>query len=58
MKDLDLNTMTSDEFGEARDPRPEVQDFDRVVDAALWSRGFLRGVLDFGSAAAAMGLAA
>lgn len=56
MKDEDLSQMSFDAFDEARDPRPEVQDFDRVVEAALSRRGFLRGVLAFGSAATAMGL--
>ncbi|MEL7343306.1 MAG: PhoX family phosphatase, partial [Pseudomonadota bacterium] len=36
-------------------PRPEVQDFDRVVDRAISRRGFLGGVLAFGSGAAVMG---
>lgn len=56
MKDLDLRHMSFDEFDEARDPRPDVQDFDRVVEAAMSRRGFLRGVLAFGSAATAMGV--
>ncbi len=56
MKDLDIRHMSFDEYDEARNPRPEVQDFDRVVERALSRRGFLRGVLAFGSAATAMGL--
>lgn len=56
MKDLDIRHMSFDEFDEARDPRPVEQEFDRVVERALSRRGFLRGVLAFGSAATAMGL--
>jgi uncharacterized protein len=43
-----------DEFDELRNPRPAVQEFDRVVERAISRRGFL-GVLAMGSAAAAMG---
>jgi uncharacterized protein len=43
-----------DEFDELRNPRPAVQEFDRVVERAMSRRGFL-GVLAMGSAAAAMG---
>lgn len=56
MQNLDIRHMSFDEFDEARDPRPEVQEFDRVVERALSRRGFLRGVLAFGSAATAFGL--
>jgi secreted PhoX family phosphatase len=37
-------------------PAPETVDFDRVVEAAISRRGFLGGVVAFGSGAAAMGL--
>ena len=43
-----------DEFDELRNPRPLVQEFDRVVARAMSRRGFL-GVLAMGSAAAVMG---
>ena len=46
--------LSFDAFDEARDPRPDVQDFDRVVAAAIDRRGFL-GVLALGSGAAALG---
>ena len=46
--------LSFDAFDEARDPRPAVQDFDRVVAAAIDRRGFL-GVLALGSGAAALG---
>ena len=36
-------------------PRPTEQAFDRVVERALSRRGFLGGVLAFGSGAAVMG---
>lgn len=56
MTDPDIRHMSFDEFDEARDPRPAEQEFDRVVERALSRRGFLQGVLAFGSAATAMGL--
>ena len=49
-----LSRLSFDDFDEARDPRPDEQDFDRVVAAAISRRGFL-GVLAMGSGAAAMG---
>lgn len=57
MKDLDLKTLSFDEIDEARSPRPAPA-FDAVVASALSRRGFLRGVLAFGSGAAAMGMGA
>ncbi len=56
MKDADLRHMSFDEFDEARDPRPQGCDFDRVVESALTRRGLLGGVLVFGSGAAVMGM--
>jgi len=56
MKDADFHHMTFDEFDEARDPRPEAPEFDAIVERALSRRGFLGGVVAFGSGAAAMGL--
>lgn len=44
-----------DEFDELRSPRPAENDFDRVVERAVSRRGFLRGVLAFGSGAAVFG---
>ena len=44
-----------DEFDELRDPRPAENDFDRVVEGAISRRGFLGGVLAFGSGAMAFG---
>jgi len=49
-----LSHLSFDDFDEARDPRADEQDFDRVVAAAISRRGFL-GVLAMGSGAAAMG---
>ncbi len=54
MKDLDTRSLSFDELDELRFPRPEEQEFDRVVARAISRRGFL-GVLAMGSAAAAMG---
>lgn len=55
MKDVDIHDLSFDEFDELRDPRPETTDFDRVVEAAVSRRGFLAGLIAFGSGAAAMG---
>lgn len=44
-----------DDFDELRDPRPAENDFDAVVDRAMSRRGFLGGVVAFGSGAMAMG---
>jgi len=38
--------LSFDEFDELRDPRPAGNDFDRVVEAAISRRGFLRGALN------------
>ena len=55
MKDIDTKNLSWDEWDELRRPAPETTDFDRIVEAALSRRGFLGGVLAFGSGAAAMG---
>lgn len=55
MKDQDTYDLSFDEWDELHDPRPEGSDFDEVVETALSRRGFLGGVLAFGSGAAAMG---
>jgi secreted PhoX family phosphatase len=55
MKDVDTNRLSADEWDELNFPRPEVQEFDRVVERAISRRGFLGGVLAFGSGAAVMG---
>ncbi|MFO7806725.1 MAG: PhoX family phosphatase [Paracoccaceae bacterium] len=57
MKDNDLNSMSADDWDELNFPRPKDQDFDRVVERAVSRRGFLSGVLAFGSGAAVMGTA-
>ncbi len=56
MKDFDINKITWDELDELRRPAPETTDFDRVVEAAMSRRGFLRSIVAFGSGAAALGL--
>ncbi|WP_349370676.1 PhoX family phosphatase [Salinarimonas sp.] len=58
MKDIDLNEISADEWDEKNFPRPEESEFDRVVERAISRRGFLGGVLAFGSAAAVMGAGA
>jgi len=54
MNPSDRARLSFDDFDELRDPRPEQQDFDRIVSAAISRRGFL-GVLTLGSGAAALG---
>ncbi|WP_149142186.1 PhoX family protein [Gemmobacter caeruleus] len=44
-----------DAFDEARSPRAEETDFDRIVARGLSRRGFLSGLVAFGSGAAVMG---
>lgn len=56
MKDQSYEPMNWDAFDERRRPAPETVDFDRVVEAAMSRRGFLRSVVVLGSGAAAMGL--
>ena len=58
MHDLDVLSLSADEWDELQDPRPEECDFDRVVALAMSRRGFLSGLVAFGSGAAAMGLGA
>jgi len=55
MKDIKQHAMSPDDWDEMNFPRPLVQGFDDVVDAALSRRGFMGGVLTFGSGAAVMG---
>lgn len=51
MKRIDTESLSFDEFDELINPRPEETDFDRIVDAAIVRRGFLGGVMAFGSLA-------
>ncbi|WP_075214584.1 PhoX family protein [Mongoliimonas terrestris] len=55
MSDVDLSKLSWDERDEVINPPPAVTDFDRVVEAAISRRGFLGGLLVFGSGAAALG---
>ncbi|WP_299612542.1 PhoX family phosphatase [uncultured Tateyamaria sp.] len=57
MKDIDRADMSPDDWDELNFPRPEEHDFDRVVEAAISRRGFMGGVVAFGSGAAVMGTA-
>ncbi|MEQ9694136.1 PhoX family phosphatase [Shimia sp. SDUM112013] len=57
MTDIDTTDMSADDWDELNFPRPETSDFDNVVEEALTRRGFLGGVLAFGSGAAVMGTA-
>jgi len=54
---IEHRELTADEWDEVNFPRPEVQEFDRVVERAISRRGFLGGALVFGSGAAVMGSA-
>ncbi|QFT93139.1 hypothetical protein FIU86_09805 [Roseovarius sp. THAF9] len=56
MKDADHTRLSADDWDEKMHPRPEETEFDRVVEAAISRRGFLGGVLAFGSGATAMGM--
>ena len=56
MKDIDHSTISADDWDEINFPRPEEQEFDRVVERAISRRGFLGGVVAFGSGAAAMNM--
>jgi secreted PhoX family phosphatase len=47
--------LSADDWDELQSPRPETNDFDRVVERAISRRGFMGGVLAFGSGAAVMG---
>jgi len=53
----DMQELSFDDYDEAISPRPDTNDFDAVVDAALSRRGFLSGIVAFGSGAAVMGKA-
>ena len=57
MKDTDQMDLSWDDWDELNDPRPGTNDFDVVVEEAISRRGFLGGVLAFGSGAAVMGTA-
>ncbi len=49
------HNLSFDDWDEVNFPRPEENDFDRVVERAVSRRGFLGSVLAFGSGAAVMG---
>ncbi len=55
MTPKDIHDLSADDWDELNDPRPEGNDFDKVVDRTISRRGFLGGVLAFGSGAAVMG---
>ncbi|WP_282603524.1 PhoX family phosphatase [Paracoccus sp. PARArs4] len=57
MTDRQQTRLSADDWDELNFPRPEVQEFDRVVERAISRRGFLGGALAFGSGAAVMGSA-
>ena len=51
----DVQDLSWDEWDELNDPRPNTNEFDGAVERAMSRRGFLGGVLAFGSGAAVMG---
>lgn len=55
MKDSDTSKLSWDEWDELQRPAATTTDFDAVVDAAISRRGFLSGIIAFGSGAAVMG---
>ena len=55
MKDSETYDLSWDDWDELQRPAPATTDFDTVVDAAISRRGFLTGVLAYGSGAAVMG---
>lgn len=55
MNNLKPQDMSADDWDELHFPRPNIQEFDRVVERAISRRGFLGGALAFGSGAAVMG---
>lgn len=57
MKDADTQDLSFDDWDELKFPRKTTQDFDEVVERAISRRGFLGGVVAFGSGAAVMGTA-
>ncbi|PTX57018.1 hypothetical protein C8N43_1683 [Litoreibacter ponti] len=57
MKDIDTTDLSWDDWDELHSPRPEETQFDAVVERALSRRGFLSGLVAFGSGAAVMGTA-
>lgn len=57
MKHVDKTKLSADDWDEMTFPRPSEQEFDRVVARAISRRGFLGGVVAFGSGAAVMGSA-
>jgi len=54
MSDKTHTRLSADDWDEINFPRPEENDFDRVVERAISRRGFLSGALAFGSGAAVM----
>ncbi len=55
MKDNDTYDLSWDEWDELQRPAPETTQFDEVVEAAISRRGFLSGIVAYGSGAAVMG---
>ena len=51
----DTSHLSWDEWDELQSPRPDVTDFDGIVDNAMSRRGFLGRAVAFGSGAAVMG---
>jgi len=50
--------LSFDDYDEINSPRPEISDFDNVVEEALSRRGFLGGVMAFGAGSFVLGTSA
>ena len=57
-KTMEASDLSFDEWDDVHSPRPEVCDFDVIVEKALSRRGFLGGVAAFGATAFLMGTSA
>jgi len=55
---VDTTDLSFDEFDETINPRPEMSEFDRIVDRALSRRGFLGSGIALGATAFVMGTTA
>ncbi|PUB14784.1 PhoX family protein [Yoonia sediminilitoris] len=55
MKDIDTTDLSWDDWDELQRPAAESVAFDDVVEAAISRRGFLSGIVAYGSGAAVMG---
>ena len=55
MKDIETYDLSWDEWDELQRPAPDKTEFDDVVETAISRRGFITGIVAYGSGAAVMG---